>query len=144
MGTESSPFTVRQRGLSGSALAKDEEKARAEIWAPLWCAPAHWSEISALLAEGRMHVGRRPARDTLEMARAATSLGVDRGIEQFVRYPVLVRNGKSYFAFPIGRFRAGARPEAELFGSLDGPLHTLDAFLGREKNVPTRGAWCAA
>lgn len=138
VGTESSPFTVRQRALSGSALAKDEEKARAEIWAPLWSAPAHWSEISALLAEGRMHVGRRPARDTLEIARAAASLGVDRGIEQFVRYPVLVRNGKSYFAFSIGRFRAESRPEAELVGSLDAPLQTLDALLGREKNVPTR------
>lgn len=138
VGRESSPFTVRQLSVDGSAAGGEEEKARAELWAPLWERPARWSEIAALLAEGRMHVGRRPARDTLEMARAARSLGVDRGITSFIRYPILVRNGKNYFAFAIGRFGTGQRAEAELVGSLEAPLGYLDAAIRREKNPPPR------
>ena len=138
VGRESSPFTVRQKSIGGSAAWKEEEKARAELWAPLWQRPTRWVEIAALLAEGRMHVGRRPARDTLQMARAATSLGVDRGITDFVRYPILVRNGKSYFAFAIGRFRASERPESELVGSLEAALRPLDDAIRRDKNTPAR------
>lgn len=138
VGRESSPFTVRQLSVDGSAAGVEEEKARAELWAPLWERPARWPEIAALLAEGRMHVGRRPARDTLEMARAARSLGVDRGISSFVRYPILMRDGKKYFAFAIGRFRTGERAEAELIGSLEAPLGYLDGAIRREKNPPPR------
>jgi CRISPR-associated protein Csx17 len=138
VGRESSPFTVRQQSIGGSVALKDEAKARAELWAPLWERPAHWAEIAALLAEGRMHVGRQPARDTLQMARAASSLGVDRGVASFVRYPILVRNGKSYFAFAVGRFRAGERTESELVGSLETPLARLDAAIRQEKNAPAR------
>lgn len=138
LGRESSPFTVRQMSLGGSTAPTEEAKARAEIWAPLWERPARWAEVAALFAEGRMHVGRHPARDTLQMARAAASLGVDRGITDFVRYPILVRNGKSYFAFAIGRFRPSQRPEAELVGSLEIALRPLDAALRREKNTPAR------
>lgn len=138
IGRESSPFTVRQRSVDGSAVGAEEGKARAELWAPIWERPTRWAEITALLAEARMHIGHRPARDTLEMARAATSLGVDRGIASFVRYPILVRNGRTYFAFAIGRFEASERPEAELVGSLDEPLGRLDAAIRREKNPPAR------
>lgn len=138
VGRESSPFTVRQRSVSGSAAWNEEESARDELWAPLWERSARWVEIAALLAEGRMQIGKRRASDTLEMARAATSLGVDRGIAEFVRYPILKRNGRSYFALAIGRFRADERPESELVGSLERPLGRLDRAIRSDKNTPSR------
>ena len=40
-GVACSPFTVRARAVGyGSAEAKEEEEARAEVWMPIWERPA--------------------------------------------------------------------------------------------------------
>ena len=101
-----SPFTVRARAIGyGSASTKDD--ARAEIWTPLWHRPVRYNELSILLREGRASVHGRPAENALEFAEAARSLGVDRGINRFVRYSLLKRRGDSYVALPVGTFPTG-------------------------------------
>jgi CRISPR-associated protein Csx17 len=65
------------------------------------------------LREGRANVAGRPATNALEFAEAACSLGVDRGIERFVRYSLLKRRGDSYVALPTGTFPTGYRSEAD-------------------------------
>lgn len=114
------PFTVRAASVGyASAAADDESTSRAEIWMPLWGAPATSGEVRSLLAEGRARVGRRPARNGVDFARAVAGLGVDRGIDSFQRFGFHVRNGLSYFAVPVGRFVVRAEEQAALLSEFD-------------------------
>lgn len=97
------PFTVRTVNAGhGHAAAGDE--ARAEIWLPLWNNAVSLPELRALLSEGRVRLSNRPVQDAVEFARAAVSLGVDRGIHAFSRIGLIERNGLAYFGIPLGRF----------------------------------------
>jgi CRISPR-associated protein Csx17 len=128
-----SPFTVKSTPVGyGSAAAKDEDSARAEIWAPIWDRPATYRELRALLREGRAAVDGRPAQNALEFAEAACMLGVDRGIAGFMRYNLLKRRGDSYIALPVGRFEVKDRSESDLVRELNG---VLDA-IGRQMKSP--------
>jgi CRISPR-associated protein Csx17 len=135
-----SPFTVKPRAVGyGSAAEKDRQDARAEVWTPLWSRPATYKELRAFLAEGRAEVGGRRARNSIQFAEAAASLGVDRGVSEFVRYSLLKRRGDSYVALPAGRFPVRARSEADLIRQIDPILAVVDGFL-RDfgKNAPAR------
>ncbi|MFO1358869.1 type I-U CRISPR-associated protein Csx17 [Plasticicumulans sp.] len=129
------PFAVRPR-LAGVATggAADEAAARGELWLPLWQRPCSYPELSALLAEGRVTLGRRlrgqtgarAARDGLDFARAIASYGADRGLSAFERYAFTMRAGKAYLATPLGRITVERRPAADLIADLD-----RNAFLDR-------------
>jgi CRISPR-associated protein Csx17 len=127
------PFCVQPSGVGySSASAQDEDEARCEIWMPLWKNPCTVHELRALLSEGRAWVGRRPAKNGIDFARAAVSLGVDRGISEFQRYGFHARNGLAYFATPLQRLKVH-RDEliSDLLSACDG---WLTAFLGRKKD----------
>jgi CRISPR-associated protein Csx17 len=117
------PFTVNSVAVGyGSAAASEEttDGSRAELWLPLWEKPAGLSEVRQLFAEGRAQVGRRQARNAVEFALAACLLGVSRGVQQFVRYGFLKRNGLAFLAAPLGRVAVTPRPAARLLE--DAPL----------------------
>lgn len=117
------PFTLRATGAGyGSAVAG--ETGKAELWLPLWTAPAALGEVETLFREARAQVGRRVARTGLDAARAAGELGVARGIDSFARFSILERAGLSNLAVPAGRIQVRARPAAQA-------LRTLDPWLGR-------------
>lgn len=118
------PFCVQPSGSGyGSSATADESYARCEIWMPLWQSPIALSELQTLLAEGRAWVGRRPAKNGVDFARAVASLGVDRGIGEFQRYGFHVRNGLAYFATPLQRLRVHRdHVTAELLAACDGWL----------------------
>jgi len=133
-----SPFTVRATPVGfSSSSEKDQSDARAEIWAPLWERPAGYREIRTLLSEGRADIGRTPASNGIEFAEAAASLGVDRGISEFVRYNLLKRRGDSYIALPAGRFPVHFRTESDLVRELNPLLNRIDYVL-RGDEVPAR------
>ncbi len=117
------PFSVRAAGVGyGTAGPSDESQTRNEIWLPLWRRPARLPEIRALFGEGRATVaGRRarPAATAVDFARAVATLGVDRGIDEFVRYGFHVRNGLAYFATPLGRWRVRWNRRADLLSDVD-------------------------
>lgn len=117
------PFTVDPSMGGHSAIASDEsDKARCEMWLPTWVAPITLVELRAVFAEGRAQVGGRQAASGVDFARAVASLGVERGFDGFERYTFLVRNGKSYFASPAGRYRirpGGDRRAVDLLTELD-------------------------
>lgn len=139
-GALSYPFTVRPTGAgSGSNALGDESNARAEMWLPLWSAATSLAELKSLLAEGRVTVGRQPARDGLGFVRAISKLGVDRGIVAFQRYAFMMRAGKAYFATPLNRIEVARNPTADLIDELDSRnwLSRLRAF-GRGKNATNR------
>ncbi len=130
-----SPFTVRLRAAGyGSAAQKDEEQVRAEIWTPIFDRPTTFAELSAFLREGRVDVrtsgaGARRAEDSLDFARAVSSLGVDRGVAAFTRYALIKRRGDSYLALPTGRFEVAEGTSDDLAGELHGPMERIGRFL---------------
>ncbi len=114
-GTLGYPFCVRQTGVGyASAAATDELNSRAEMWLPLWSKASTTGELSALFAEGRAQVGQRTARNGVDFARAIAGLGTDRGIDEFQRYAFQQRNGLSYFAIPLSRFKTEHNPQVNL------------------------------
>ncbi len=132
-----SPFTVRASPVGySSGAASDAATARAEIWTPLWDRSASYPEVRSFLSEGRAEVGTRPARAGIEFAEAASSLGVDRGISQFVRYAMLKRRGDSYVALPTGRFNVRFRSESDLIRELNPLTAQLDGFIRGLDNCP--------
>lgn len=139
-GALSYPFTVRPTGAgSGSSALGDEGNARAEMWLPIWSASTSLPELKSLLAEGRVTVGRQPARDGLGFVRAVSKLGVDRGIVAFQRYAFMMRAGKAYFATPLNRVEVTRNPTTDLIDELD-RQYWLNRFraLGRGTNATNR------
>ena len=136
------PFTVRPTaaGFGGVAEA-DRNNVRAEFWAPLWGRPAGCDELSGLLKEGRAILHGKTARDGLDFARAASTLGISRGITEFQRYGFAMRQGNMYLAAPLGTRRVTTRvPEtAELVNDFDtgGWLQQVRR-LAQDKNAPAR------
>ena len=79
-----------------------------------FCEPVQFSELSRLFSEGRAQLGRQQAKNAVEFILALATLGVSRGIDSFVRYAFVMRNGLNYFAAPLGRVEVRARPQARL------------------------------
>lgn len=117
-GTLAYPFTVRPSSV-GYGSASEQDEARGEIWIPLWSQPTGLGELKTLFNEGRAHVGDRSAKNGVDFARAVSSLGVNRGLSEFVRYSFQIRNGLSYFATPLGRFQPQFNPQVARLALLD-------------------------
>lgn len=112
------PFTVSHFGAGNGKLG-NAEKNRQELWLPLWDKPAGYPEVQGLFAEGRAQVGAQQARNPVEFSLALASHGTSRGLTGFSRYGFLERNGKSYFATPLGYHAVGSRDNASLIRSLE-------------------------
>ena len=98
--------------------------------------------MDSLFGEGRAVLNGRTARDGLDFARAAASLGVSRGFRAFERFGFLMRAGKAYLATPIGRRAAASSPGAELVADLDagGWLERVRR-VGRRDEEPGAARW---
>lgn len=119
-GVLSYPFTVKTVGAGSGSLGEgDTANARGELWMPLWDQPANYAEVRALLSEGRVALGRKPARDALDFVRAIHQLGGYRGIRSFQRYGLLMRSGKAYLATPLERIEVIDKPRTNLLDELD-------------------------
>lgn len=119
-GVLSYPFTVRATAAgAGNLGAGDCASARGEIWMPLWSHPASDREVRALLAEGRVALGTRPARDALDFVRAVHRLGGYRGVDRFQRYGLLMRSGRNYLATPLERVQVTKAPQSDWIDELE-------------------------
>jgi CRISPR-associated protein Csx17 len=125
------PFTVTATH-AGHPTATSDEQSRGELWAPLWSRPATLPEITQLLNEGRVEYNGHQAGSGLDVARAVASLGVDHGIDGFVRHSFLERNGLATFAIPVGFYPVGAIEGAQVLAQLD----SWTDRLRRVKNPP--------
>lgn len=114
------PFTVAAT-LAGNGTLSPSESARSEFWAPLWGAPSSLPELQMMLAEGRVTLGGKRARDGIGVARAIAKLGVDRGISAFQRFGIYERRGQGYYvAAPLARIPVRRNTTADLIDQLDG------------------------
>lgn len=117
-GSASMPFMVGRSGV-GYPSSLGEENSRGEIWCPIWRRPVTYPELARLIGEGRSAWGRSQALTGLDFARAASSLGVDRGIASFQRHSFLERHGQDMIAVPTSALKVLSRPEVPVLGQLD-------------------------
>ena len=134
----SMPFTV-EATAAGYGSTAENERPKGELWTPLWRDDMSYREIRNFISEGRSQWGRSQARSGLDFVRAAVTLGVDRSVDEFVRYLISDRHGQSPLAVPIGRYKVShsVRPEADL-------LRQLDGWVGRARSKRAPGAVSAA
>jgi CRISPR-associated protein Csx17 len=136
-GTLAFPFTVRSTSAGSGNLAPDDsDSARAELWLPIWQQPVSWNELRSVMGEGRVALGRRPAKDGLDFVRAVHRLGSYRGIGAFQRYGLLMRSGKAFLATPLNRIEVRENPTAQLIDELED--HRGNYWLSRFRAM-TRG-----
>lgn len=119
------PFALRSSARGFGTAADQEDAARGEQWLPLWSKPASFAEVSQLFAEARLRSPDKKAEGALDAAKALGTLGVARGIEAFVRYGYLVRNGLSNLAVPLGVFAVRHHPEVRLLDEVDDYLNRI-------------------
>ncbi|HWB09926.1 MAG TPA: type I-U CRISPR-associated protein Csx17 [Pirellulales bacterium] len=114
------PFTVSSLPVGfGSGSENESAESRGEIWLPLWRRFTSAGELRAVFGEGRAELGSRPARDSVDFARAISNLGTDRGIESFARTGFLKRSGKAFLATPLGRIAVRTQPSTHLLREVD-------------------------
>ena len=119
-GLMSYPFTVRPVAAgSGTLGADDASSSRGELWVPLWKNPTSYREVRALLSEGRVSLGTRPAKDALDFVRAVHRLGGYRGIARFQRYGLLKRSGDAHLATPLERVQVTKDPHSRWIDELE-------------------------
>lgn len=134
------PFTVQMSTVGHGGLANQEtDKSRAEIWLPLWNQSVRWNELRVLLAEGRVTVGRRPARDGLQFAMGIAKLGLDRGLTSFQRHVIVERLGQNNLAIPLQKIVVNRNPDIDLIEQLESGqfLDRLREF-ARKDEAPAR------
>lgn len=108
------PFCVDVTRVGGTTSIGDGEEVRSEVWAPIWRRPATAPEVARFIGEGRAELGRRAARNGVDFALAAASLGVDRGIDAFVRHALVKRFGKNHLAIALDRVEVGRHPQVRV------------------------------
>lgn len=112
------PFQV-SGSSAGFATTASGERPLAELWTPEWSEPLRLPDVTHLFGEGRADWNSRAARSGLDMARAASTLGVDRGIVAFHRHVFVDRLGQNPMAVPAGRIEVGLRGGVDLLAPLD-------------------------
>ncbi len=120
----SMPFTVSPSAVGQGSLAPGD-RAKAELWAPLWTDPLGLPSLRRLFAEGRISWSQRQARTGLDVARAVHTLGADAGVSEFVRHVVAERMGQSPLAVPVGRFKIRSTPQVQVLAAIDGWVDRL-------------------
>ncbi|HLI39912.1 MAG TPA: type I-U CRISPR-associated protein Csx17 [Streptosporangiaceae bacterium] len=114
-GRAAAPFTVRfSPDGSDSGAAGEVSTSRGEVWVPVWDRPYSIAEIRQLFGEARASWRGRPAQRAVDFYAATRTLGVARGISEFVRYGLQRRNGLAYVAVPLARVEVSSKPEVRL------------------------------
>jgi len=117
-GRAAMPFTVNP-SPDGSVSGADGEESRGEVWVPVWREDFTLPEIKQLFAEARASWRGRPARRAVDFYAATHSLGVARGINEFVRYGLQRRNGLAFAAVALDRIVVEEKPAVQLAAKIE-------------------------
>lgn len=118
IGRAARPFTVTS-SPDGTASGAPGEESRGEVWVPAWSRPCTLAEIRQLFGEARASWRGRPAQQAVEFYAATRTLGVARGIDEFVRYGLQRRNGLTFIAVPLDRIQVRSQPEVRLAARIE-------------------------
>jgi CRISPR-associated protein Csx17 len=127
-GTASFPFSVKVSPAGPGSMTHGEgESGRSELWLPVWRQAASYRETQHLFGEARAVVGGRQAASGVDLARAAASLGVDRGVGSFERFAFLggQRSGRAHLGVGFGRLPVREEPAVGLLTQIDDWLGSL-------------------
>jgi CRISPR-associated protein Csx17 len=118
IGQAARPFTVTfsPDGFASGAAGED---SRGEVWVPVWSKPCTLAEIRQLFGEARASWRGHSAQRAVEFYAATRTLGVARGIDEFVRYGLHRRNGLAFVAVPLDRVQVRDRPEVRLAARIE-------------------------
>lgn len=139
-GRAAMPFTVDSSAV-GYASGTEAESSKGEIWTPVWERLVTLPELAYLLGEGRAAWRGRQVRTGLDMVKAVSSLGVDRGLHRFVRHAFVERLGQSTIAVGVGQVRVSNRLGVNVLADLDAWAGRLR---GESRRQGTPGAVMAA
>jgi CRISPR-associated protein Csx17 len=136
------PFQVSLSPAASASTSPSESSGR-EMWLPVWDTFTAKNEIEELFSEGRATVGGKTASRAVDFARAATSLGIDRGIKGFQRYG-LVRGrvgGENYYtSASLGHFDVRTLNEVDLLRQADPWLDKFRAAASTDQTPPRFGS----
>jgi CRISPR-associated protein Csx17 len=118
IGRAARPFTV-SFSPDGTASGAASEESRGEVWVPAWSRPCTLTEIRQLFGEARAAWRGRPAQQAVEFYAATRTLGVARGVDEFVRYGLQQRNGLAFVAVPLDRVQVRNRSEVRLAARIE-------------------------
>ncbi len=117
-GRAAMPFTVSY-SPDGSSSGAAGEESRGEVWAPVWTQRCTFAEIRQLFGEARAAWRGRQARRAIDFYAATRTLGVARGVSEFVRYGLQQRNGLAFVAVPLDRVRVEDKPHVRLVARIE-------------------------
>ena len=103
-----SPRTARP------AARRETRSHAARSGSPVWDRPCTLAEIRQLFGEARASWRGRPAQRAVDFYAATRTLGVARGISEFIRYGIQQRNGLAFVAVPVARVEVRSKPEVRL------------------------------
>ena len=144
----SSPFFVAPVAAAyGSSSPQDEiavnkgkkMPGRGEQWFPMWERPLLSSEVKTVFGQGRASLRKGTARDAVSMTVAIAHMGVQQGVNRFVRFGYQQRNNlATHFAVPLGTYSVPERSTvgAELVCEILPWLERLRWVLRNAKNTP--------
>ncbi len=144
----SSPFFVAPVAAAyGSSSPQDEiavnkgkkMPGRGEQWFPMWERPLLSSEVKTVFGQGRASLRKGTARDAVSMTVAIAHMGVQQGVNRFVRFGYQQRNNlATHFAVPLGTYSVPERSTvgAELVCEILPWLERLRRVLRNAKNPP--------
>lgn len=118
------PFLLEMT-KAGFASATVNDSAAKEIWLPMWEKKTPFAEVQSIFSEGRAEAGGKVASRGLDMARAVSQYGVDRGLVEFSRTGIVKGRvgGENYnTAISLGRWKVNPVPETNLISEIDGWL----------------------
>ena len=76
------PFITTTKTVNSKGDASTDN----DYWAPVWSEPASLFEVQSLLTRGLAWTGKRYVEKGTDMAVAILNLGVDAGIDEFIRF----------------------------------------------------------
>lgn len=117
-GRAAMPFTV-WGSPDGSSSGAQSEESRGEVWVPVWRRDFSLQEIRQLFAEARASWRGRPARRAVDFYAATRTLGVARGVGEFIRYGIQQRNGLSFTAVPLDRISVRESSSVQLAAQVE-------------------------
>ncbi|HON59914.1 MAG TPA: type I-U CRISPR-associated protein Csx17, partial [Smithella sp.] len=132
------PFQVRLTTTNLDSSSEKETSGR-EVWLPIWERWATHAEISTLFTEGRVSIGSKLAERGIDIARAAASLGIDRGIKSFQRYAIVKGRigGENYnTSAHTGSFDVNDRTSVNLLCEIDPWLDRFRQAAADDKAPP--------
>jgi CRISPR-associated protein Csx17 len=132
----SAPFAIRAHAAGFNSPGK-EKAQRGEQWMPIWNRPVTLRDLACMLQDGRLQLGRKTVNRPVDAVRAISRLGVTSGIESFVRFGYLERNGQSTLAVPLGRIAVRQHPGSFLIDDIAQWVDRLERQ-ARDSNSPGR------